>query len=253
MPIELAQSIASEDSIVGRIYKTVLERCLEQLPLIEEKFPKLNRFLTGYDLRHVFNDELTEFDLTRILTGSEGSLAFITEATLDITPLPKVRRLVNVKYDSFESALRNAPFMVDAKALSVETVDSKVLNLAREDIVWHSVKALITDIPNKEMLGLNIVEFSGDDESEINQLTDSLCQRLDELMANNQAGVIGYQTCHDLDDITRIYNMRKKAVGLLGNSKGAAKPIPFVEDTCVPPEHLADYIVEFRALLDSII
>lgn len=251
MPIELAQSIASEDSVVGRIYKTVLTRCLEQRALIEAKFPKLNRFLTGYDLRHVFNDELTEFDLTRILTGSEGSLAFITEATLDITPLPKVRRLVNVKYDSFESALRNAPFMVAAKALSVETVDSKVLNLAREDIVWHSVKALITDIPNKEMLGLNIVEFSGDDETEINQLTESLCQRLDELMASNQAGVIGYQTCHDLEDITRIYNMRKKAVGLLGNSKGAAKPIPFVEDTCVPPEHLADYIVEFRALLDS--
>ncbi|OAT54199.1 D-2-hydroxyglutarate dehydrogenase YdiJ [Providencia heimbachae] len=251
MPVELAQTIASEDSVVGRIYKTVLERCLEQRPLIEEKFPKLNRFLTGYDLRHVFNDALTEFDLTRILTGSEGSLAFITEATLDITPLPKARRLVNVKYDSFESALRNAPFMVNAKALSVETVDSKVLNLAREDIVWHSVKSLITDVPNKEMLGLNIVEFSGDDVVEIDRLMDNLCQQLDELMANNYAGIIGYQTCNDLDDITRIYNMRKKAVGLLGNSKGAAKPIPFVEDTCVPPEHLADYIVEFRALLDS--
>lgn len=66
---------------------------------------------------------MTEFDLTRILTGSEGTLAFITEARLDITPLPKVRRLVNVKYDSFDSALRNAPVMVDARALSVETVD----------------------------------------------------------------------------------------------------------------------------------
>ncbi|SUC26721.1 sn-glycerol-3-phosphate dehydrogenase subunit C [Providencia rustigianii] len=250
MPIELAQTIASEDSVEGRIYKTVLERCLEQRPLIEEKFPKLNRFLTGYDLRHVFNDDLSQFDLTRILTGSEGSLAFITEATLDITPIPKVRRLVNVKYDSFESALRNAPFMVQAKALSVETVDSKVLNLAKEDIVWHSVKSLITDVPDKEMLGLNIVEFSGDDEAEINQLTDHLCLRIDELMSSNQAGIIGYQICHDLEDITRIYNMRKKAVGLLGNSKGAAKPIPFVEDTCVPPEHLADYIAEFRALLD---
>ena len=40
-------------------------------------------------------------------------------------------------------------------------------------------------------------------------------------------------------------------MGLLGNAKGAAKPIPFAEDTCVPPEHLADYIVEFHALLDS--
>ena len=43
----------------------------------------------------------------------------------------------------------------------------------------------------------------------------------------------------------------RRSVGLLGNAKGAAKPIPFAEDTCVPPEHLADYIVEFRALLDS--
>ncbi|MDI4740085.1 hypothetical protein MJN54_29325, partial [Salmonella enterica subsp. enterica serovar Kentucky] len=43
----------------------------------------------------------------RILTGSEGTLAFITEARLDITPIPKVRRLVNVKYDSFDSALRS--------------------------------------------------------------------------------------------------------------------------------------------------
>ncbi|MDR0219090.1 MAG: FAD-binding oxidoreductase [Enterobacteriaceae bacterium] len=251
MNITLAESIAEEKSVIGHIYKTVLERCREQRAFIVEKFPKLNRFLTGYDLRHVYSDDMQSFDLTRILTGSEGTLAFITEATLDITPLPKVRRLVNIKYDSFDSALRNAPFMVEAKALSVETVDSKVLNLAREDIIWHSVKALITDVPDKDMQGLNIVEFSGDDEPQIDQQVNSLCQRLDELMAGNQAGIIGYQTCHHLDDIERIYAMRKKSVGLLGNSKGAAKPIPFVEDTCVPPQHLADYITEFRQLLDS--
>lgn len=141
--------------------------------------------------------------------------------------------------------------MVQVEELSVETVDSKVLNLAHEDIVWHSVNALITDVLNKEMLSLNIVEFSGDDEDEINHLTNSLCQRLDELIENNEAGIIGYQICHDLNDINRIYNMRKKALGLLGNSKGAAKPIPFVEDTCVPPEYLADQIIEFRVLLDN--
>lgn len=194
---------------------------------------------------------MTEFDLTRILTGSEGTLAFITEARLDITRLPKVRRLVNVKYDSFDSALRNAPFMVEARALSVETVDSKVLNLAREDIVWHSVSELITDVPDKEMLGLNIVEFAGDDEALIDERVNALCVRLDELIASQQAGVIGWQVCRDLAGVERIYAMRKKAVGLLGNAKGAAKPIPFAEDTCVPPEHLADYIAEFRALLDS--
>ena len=251
MPVALAETLGKENTTSGRIYRTVLERCRDNRQLILDKFPKLNRFLTGYDLRHVFNDDLTQFDLTRILTGSEGTLAFITEARLDITRLPKVRRLVNVKYNSFDSALRNAPFMVDARALSVETVDSKVLNLAREDIVWHSVSELITDVPDKEMLGLNIVEFAGDDAGLIESQVSMLCQRLDELIAKGEGGVIGWQLCNDLSGIERIYAMRKKAVGLLGNAKGAAKPIPFAEDTCVPPEHLADYIVEFRALLDS--
>lgn len=251
MPVALAERLGQESSPVGRVYRAVLERCREQRQLILDKFPKLNRFLTGYDLRHVFSDDMQTFDLTRILTGAEGTLAFITEAKLDITPLPKVRRLVNVKYDSFDSALRNAPFMVDARALSVETVDSRVLDLAREDIVWHSVSELIQDVPGQDMLGLNIVEFAGNDEDEIDGQVRSLCERLDALLAGKEAGVIGYQICRDLPGIERIYAMRKKAVGLLGNSKGQAKPIPFAEDTCVPPQHLADYIVEFRALLDS--
>ncbi|WP_275289515.1 FAD-linked oxidase C-terminal domain-containing protein, partial [Halomonas elongata] len=51
--------------------------------------------------------------------------------------------------------------------------------------------------------------------------------------------------------IQRVYAMRKRAVGLLGNVQGEKRPIPFVEDTAVPPEHLADYIAEFRALLDA--
>ncbi|WP_312996245.1 FAD-binding and (Fe-S)-binding domain-containing protein [Leclercia sp.] len=251
VPVELAETLGKDNTTAGRIYRTVLESCRDNRQLIIDKFPKLNRFLTGYDLRHVFNDDRSQFDLTRILTGSEGTLAFITEARLDITRLPKVRRLVNVKYNSFDSALRNAPFMVDARALSVETVDSKVLNLAREDIVWHSVSELITDVPDKEMLGLNIVEFAGDDAELIESQVEALCQRLDELIARGEGGVIGWQLCNELAGIERIYAMRKKAVGLLGNAKGAAKPIPFAEDTCVPPEHLADYIVEFRALLDS--
>ncbi len=251
MPVSLAENIAAEQTREGHIYHEVLSACRENRQLIIDKFPKLNRFLTGYDLRHVLSDDLQTFDLTRILCGSEGTLAFITEARLDITRIPKIRQLVNIKYDSFDSALRNAPFLVQANALSVETVDSKVLNLAREDIVWHSVSELITDVPGEEMLGLNLVEFAGDDVELAGRQVSDLCERLDKLMAEKQAGIIGYQLCTRLDEVERIYAMRKKAVGLLGNAKGHAKPIPFVEDTAVPPEHLADYITDFRALLDG--
>ncbi|MFN6886597.1 FAD-linked oxidase C-terminal domain-containing protein, partial [Proteus mirabilis] len=87
---------------------------------------------------------------------------------------------------------------------------------------WHSVNALITDVPDKDMQGLNIVEFAGDDKTLIASQVEDLCQRLDKLMKNGEGGVIGYQVCDNLADINRIYAMRKKAVGLLGNAKGHA-------------------------------
>ncbi|MCX2759371.1 FAD-binding and (Fe-S)-binding domain-containing protein [Vibrio sp. Sgm 22] len=225
--------------------------CRDKRAQILDKFPPLNRFLTGYDLKNAINEQDDSFDLTRVLCGAEGSLAFITEAKLNLTKIPKARTLVNVKYNTFDSALRNAPFMVEAKALSVETVDSRVLNLAKQDIVWHTVSDLLMDVPNKEMLGINMVEFAGQDEAEVEQQVQALTARLETMVESEEAGVIGFQVCSDLASIGRIYNMRKKAVGLLGAAKGRAKPVAFAEDTCVPPENLADFISEFRVLLDS--
>ncbi|MGF1769281.1 FAD-binding oxidoreductase, partial [Enterovibrio makurazakiensis] len=235
----------------GHALRTAADICRSKRAEIDAKFPPLNRFLTGYDLKNAYQPESDTFNMARLLCGAEGSLAFIAEAKLNITPIPKARTLVNVKYDSFDSALRSAPVMVEAKALSVETVDSRVLNLAREDIVWNTVKDLLTDVPGKVMQGINVVEFAGNDIDEVNGQVLALIARLDVLVEAGDQGVIGYQVCDDLPSINRIYNMRKKAVGLLGATKGAAKPIAFAEDTCVPPENLADYIVEFRALLDS--
>ena len=249
--IQKAKVIAEQDSLIGSLYKTVLDISITQRDAILEKFPRLNRFLTGYDLEHVLSDDLQTFDMSRLITGSEGSLGIVTEAKLNLTPIAEFKTLINIKYDSFDSALRHSPFLVDARATSVETVDSKVLNLAREDIIWHSVSDLITDVPNKDMQGLNMVEFNAVSPDDIKDKVNTLCTLLDECVANQTNGVIGYQLTNDKSDILKIYAMRKKSVGLLGNVKGSQKPLAFAEDTAVPPENLADYIVEFRALLDS--
>jgi FAD/FMN-containing dehydrogenase/Fe-S oxidoreductase len=251
MPTSDATALAQQDNAQGRIYQQVLQSCSDFRTEILARFPRLNRFLTGYDLEHVFNSDLSQFDLGRVITGSEGSLGFVTEALLNVTPIARYKCLVNVKYDSFESALRNAPFLVAANATSVETVDSKVLDLARQDIIWHQVKAYIEDVPHKTMLGLNMVEFNDEDDAGMQHKVANLEARLAEAVATGQSGIIGYQLTADPAAILQIYAMRKKAVGLLGNAKGAQKPIPFTEDTAVPPENLADFIMEFRALLDS--
>ncbi|WP_318454623.1 D-2-hydroxyglutarate dehydrogenase YdiJ [Photobacterium leiognathi] len=239
------------DDLASKVVKTTAQICRDKRQQIVDKFPPLNRFLTGYDLKNVYDDALTQFDIGRLLCGAEGSLAFIAEAKLNITPIPRSRTLVNIKYDSFDSALRNAPMMVEAQALSVETIDSKVLNLAKQDIVWNTVSDLLTDVPGKEMLGINMVEYASNDVAENQQQVSALCEKLDEMIAANQAGIIGYQVCDELASIQKIYTMRKKAVGLLGAAKGSKKPIAFAEDTCVPPENLADFIAEFRQLLDE--
>ncbi len=251
MPTFEAEHRAEQPNSIGRIYAQVLTSCRDKRQQILQTFPRLNRFLTGYDLEHVFNEDLSEFDLSRIITGSEGSLGFVSEAKLNITPIAKFKCLINVKYDSFESALRNAPFLVAAQATSVETVDSKVLNLARSDIIWHKVKDYITDVTGKDMQGLNMVEYNSEQQQDIEQKIAQLTAQLDDAVATNSAGIIGYQLTYDTSAINHIYAMRKKAVGLLGNTQGRQKPIAFAEDTAVPPEHLADFIMEFRALLDS--
>ncbi|CAH7449408.1 putative FAD-linked oxidoreductase [Vibrio chagasii] len=248
---DLSHGLPEEGEFAHHALAVTEAVCREKRAQILNKFPPLNRFLTGYDLKNAINDDDDSFDLTRVLCGAEGSLAFITEAKLNLTKIPKARTLVNVKYNTFDSALRNAPFMVEAKALSVETVDSRVLNLAKQDIVWHTVSDLLTDVPNKEMLGINMVEFAGQDEAEVEQQVQALTAKLETMVESEEAGVIGFQVCSDLASIGRIYNMRKKAVGLLGAAKGRAKPVAFAEDTCVPPENLADFIAEFRVLLDS--
>ena len=90
-----------------------------------------------------------------------------------------------------------------------------------------------------------------EDEAEVEAQVSALTERLNQMLEAEESGIIGFQVCSDLASIGRIYNMRKKAVGLLGAAKGRAKPVAFAEDTCVPPENLADFIAEFRELLDA--
>lgn len=245
-----AEQQATLPTTLGAIYRQVLASCVNQRAAIEAKFPPLNRFLTGYDLQHTWDTTTDTIDLARLITGAEGSLAFVTEAKLNITPIPNYKVLVNVKYQNFQAALRHAPSLVQARATSVETVDSKVFDLARNDIIWNEVKDLLTDVEGFTMDGINMVEFTAVNQAEINDKVQRLCATLDALDPS-ASGVIGYQVCADLPSIQRIYAMRKKAVGLLGATKGRKKPVAFVEDTAVPPEHLADFIDEFRALLDA--
>ncbi|MCK2046633.1 FAD-binding and (Fe-S)-binding domain-containing protein [Chromohalobacter moromii] len=250
----LDQACARDDRI-GDAHRTAREIADTQGALIEATFPPLNRCLTGYDLAHLRRADGT-FDLNSVLCGSEGTLGFLAEATLNVLPIPKHSTLVNIRYRGFMDALRDAKALMSgasssdqpqALPTSIETVDDKVLGLAMEDFVWAGV-AEFFPTEGEDIHGINLVEFNDDDPERLAARVEAFCTHL---ATDTQVERLGYTLAEGREAITRVYAMRKRAVGLLGNAKGEKRPIPFVEDTAVPPEHLADYIAEFRALLDA--
>lgn len=241
--------IKQRDDRVGAVHRIADQIFTEQSALIEAKFPKLNRCLTGYDLAHI-RDEQGQFNLNALLCGAEGSLALISEAKLNVLPIPKFSALVNIQYASFNDALRDAKDLMDWQPTSIETVDSKVLNLAMNDISWDTVRTYFPEGQTQAIAGINLVEYTGDDEAELKAKVDQLTAHLDQVSGQANKS-FAYTIAKGAGEIGKIWAMRKKAVGLLGNAQGEKRPIPFVEDTAVPPENLADFIMEFRALLDS--
>ncbi len=240
-------SVKRREDRIGAIHRLLDRIRVQDADLIEEKFPKLNRCVTGYDLVHLC-DHCGNFNLSSVICGAEGSLAFVTEAKIRLTPIPHCTALISIRYSSFDAALRDAGTLMKLEAASSETIDGKVLALARQDAIWLAVKDYFPDDAEGPAQGVNIVEFLADDEEAL----ASKLERVEVALSSDsqRSGRRGYTVARGEAAATSIWSMRKKSVGLLGNMEGERRPVPFVEDTVVPPECLADYIAEFRAVLD---
>jgi len=244
--VDLASVRARPDRI-GAVHRAVDEIARANEALVRDRFPRLNRCLTGYDLAHV-RDKQGRFDLNSVLCGSEGTLGLVVEAKLNLLPLPRYSALVNLRYGDFDGALRDAPALMAYRPTSIETVDGTVLSLARQDIIWHEVRQFFPNDPEGSAQAVNLIEFVGQTFEEVEEPLTCLLQAL------THEGPVRQRRGHTVargDDVKRIWAMRKKSVGLLGNMEGERRPIAFVEDTTVPPAHLADYIAELRGVLDA--
>ena len=245
---EALRAVQRRTDRVGAIHRVVDAVERDHRDEIAARFPKLNRCLTGYDLAHI-RDREGRFDLNAVLCGSEGTLGFLAEARLRVLPIPRHVALVNLRYASFDAALRDARALAAAGAAAIETVDSRILALAQRDIVWDAVRDYIPDDADGPARGINLVEFVGHAEAEVEGPLGRLTAALD--AGGTAHGRTGYTVARGEAVVGPIWEMRKRAVGLLGNVEGEARPIAFVEDAAVPPEYLADFIAEFRALLNA--
>jgi FAD/FMN-containing dehydrogenase/Fe-S oxidoreductase len=211
-----------------------------------EHIPQLNRNVTGYDLAHLRRAD-GGLDLASVIVGSEGTLGLIATAELKLTPIPKHTGMVTVVYPDFVAMLKETPGLMGFGAASIEVVDQRVLDLSRGDASGAAVSGFFK--PGSDGTppgGAFIIEFVGDTAEDVEA---RMAQLMDYVTA--QGNHLSMASTLLESDIVAVWSMRKRAVGMLGNVKGKRAPVPFVEDTAVPPEMLPDYIAGFRAVLDE--
>lgn len=221
-------------------FKNIPELLEQHRQLILEKFVDTPRTLGGYDLKKAL------LNSSALLCGSEGTLAIITECKLKLSPIPKFKKLVVVKYRNFNDALQAREFSNSHRPLVIEAIDEKLIDLARQDSIYFQIKNFI-ESDSEKTGAVNLVEFVSSDENQINQAVADLCAEIDK-----HTHTIGYYIAKNPTEIKMLWELRKKSVGLISKKLvGTRRPIPFIEDTAVPPEKLADYINDFKTLLDQ--
>ncbi|MEN3175571.1 FAD-binding and (Fe-S)-binding domain-containing protein [Gluconobacter sp. OJA] len=236
----------TDSDLSARVYREVYRVVTEQADEIRRVFPDMNRGLTGYNLENVLLEN-GQFSLARLLAGSEGTLALTKRVVLRVRKLPRYRQLLVVRYASFDSTLRDVQTILPANPSAVEVLDDRVLEKASQDIVWQSLESVLGARSEQPVRGMSFVEFVGDN-------ADHLHQQMQEavtLLESSPYEVIDYKPVSDQSIINQLWTLREKSVGLLGRPDGRKQGVAFVEDTAVPPEALADYVSEFRGILDG--
>ena len=176
-------------------------------------------------------------DLCKLLCGSEGTLAFITEIKVSLDPLPPAEGMVLCAHcPSLEAAFEANLVALRHGPVAVELMDGRILELGKGNLEAQRNRFFVEGDP----AALLIAEFRG---SGMDASSDALEA---ELIASGLA-----YACTRVygDDVSRVWALRKAGLGVLSGMKGDAKPVGVIEDTAVAPERLPAYMADFRAML----
>ncbi|MVA77681.1 FAD-binding protein [Auraticoccus sp. F435] len=203
----------------------------QNLALIRTEFGRFARQVSGYSLEHLLPEN--GFDVARFLTGTEGTLVTITQATVRLVADPPYRTMVALGYPSMADAADDAPTVLQHRPTACEGLDARIVDVVRQRLGDSAVPPM----PAGE--GWMLVELSDSDP---------------EALAVRAALLLDASHCTDglvVDDPVRagaLWKIREDGAGLAGVSLGRPA-YPGWEDAAVPPEHLGDYLRAFDALL----
>ena len=237
------------DTLEASIYKTVrrLLSNYENQSTIRKEFPKktVERRNTGYAVDILldtapFTAGEPDFNFCKLIAGSEGTLAFITEIKLNVVPLPpKETGLLCVHFNSIDEALRANLIAIQYKPSASELIDHYILECTKENKEQIKNRFFVLGDPG----AILVIEFARTNRDEITAIAK-------EAETAMRAAGLGYHFPLLFgDDTKKIWTLRKAGLGLLSNLPGDAKAVPVIEDTAVDVQDLPAYIRDFNEIL----
>ena len=241
-----------EDTLEGSIYRNIRDilsdrensaSILREYP--DKRVPRRN---TGYALDILLDTELftegsvRKFNFSKLIAGSEGTLAIATEIKLNLIPLPPEHKaLVCVHLKK-----RNDAFMANLVALkhnpsAVEMMDDRILDLTRENISQRKNRFFLEGNPGSIL----IVEFARESQ-------EILDRDIESMIGDMKSSGFGYAyPVVKGKDISKVWDLRKAGLGVLSNMKGDAKPVTLIEDTSIGVDVLPEYMEELEQILNG--
>lgn len=237
------------NNLEGNIYqnvRSILSNYENQIE-IKKEFPKksVERRNTGYAIDLLvdtapFTAGTENFNFCKIIAGSEGTLAFITEIKLNVVPLPpKEIGLLCVHFNSIDESLRANLIALKYHPSASELIDHYILECTKENIQQRKNRFFVQGDPD----AILVIEFSKETREEIIEITN-------QVEVEMRAANLGYHFPVLFGkDTKKIWTLRKAGLGLLGNLPGNEKAVPVIEDTAVDVNDLPAYINDFNKIL----
>jgi Fe-S oxidoreductase len=189
------------------------------------------RRVQGYGLdAFVASDD---WNLSKLVIGSEGTLGTILECRLKLVPMPKSKVLCTVHFADLLEAIRTVSPILGHNPSAVEIMDDEIVRRARENLSIRPLTSFIEGNPK----AILIVEFFGETQEEAVRKAQNLAKDL-----KKQKRGYSWPVITTPEEQAKVWAVRKHGLGLMLGIKGDRKPLPIVEDSAVPIQVLPEYV-----------
>lgn len=246
----------AEDTFEGKLYKGVYELIENNYDLIRNARPKVRKNSMGYNLWSVWDRDTGIFDMTRLFTGSQGTLGVITDLVMEAVPKAPYSGLLLAYLPSLKNLDSVIATVMKHKPATFEGFDDITFNLgirhfktfrkqlgakeyARQQAhLLKSVAKFKGHLPNL----LLMIEFDGKSQREVATKIENLFNDLKQFK-------IKMDIQRTAESSAPFWQIRRAALALLHNQIKGKYASPFIDDMTVEPRHLSKFIPELRKVI----